>query len=58
MAKQVKKTPGESQEYIKIKILLPVSGKFLLPYNVGQVVELPKNQAEEMVEVKYAEFVK
>ena len=43
---------------IKIKILLSPAGKFLLPYNVGQVVSHPANQADEMVELKYAEYVK
>jgi len=43
---------------IKIKILLSPAGKFLLPYNVGQVVSHPANQADEMVDLKYAEYVK
>lgn len=43
---------------VKIKFLLSPAGKFLLPYNVGQVVSHPENQADEMVELKYAEYVK
>lgn len=42
---------------VKIKILAPVAGKFLLPYNVGQVVHHPALQADEMVEARYAEYV-
>lgn len=43
---------------VKIKFLLSPAGKFLLPYNVGQVVWHNANQADEMVELKYAEYVK
>lgn len=43
---------------VKIKFLLSPAGKFLLPYNVGQEVELPVNQADELVDCKYAEYVK
>lgn len=43
---------------VKIKILAPVAGKFFLPYNVGQVVYHPAQQADEMVEARYAEYVK
>lgn len=42
---------------VKVRILLPVSGKFLLPYNVNQVVALPEKQAEEIVEARYGEYV-
>lgn len=42
----------------KVRFLLSPAGKFLLPYNVGQVVELPANQADEIVDCKYAEYVK
>lgn len=42
----------------KIRFLLSPCGKFLLPYNVGQEVDLPANQADELVECKYAEYVK
>ena len=43
---------------VKIKIIAPVAGKFLLPYNVGQEVFHQANQADEMVETRYAEYVK
>lgn len=55
-AKDEKK--AEKKETKKIKFLLSPCGKFLLPYNVGQVVELPVNQADEIVDCKYAEYVK
>lgn len=51
-----KKTP-EAESKI-VRFLLNPAGKFLLPYNVGQEVPLPANQADEVVEAKYAEFVK
>lgn len=43
---------------VKIKILLAPAGRWFLPYNVGQVVWHPANQADEMVDLKYAEYVK
>lgn len=43
---------------VQIKFLLSPAGKFLLPYNVGQTVWHPANQADEMVDLKYAEYVK
>lgn len=51
-AKEVK------QETKKVRFLLSPCGAFLLPYNVGQEVELPVNQADELVDCKYAEYVK
>lgn len=41
----------------KVKFLLSPAGKFLLPYNVGQVVELDEKKAKEVVEAKYAEYL-
>lgn len=46
-----KKTTSKS---IKVEILGPVAGKFLLPYNVGQVVTLESKQAEELINAGYA----
>lgn len=43
---------------VKIKILLAPAGRWFLPYNVDQVVWHKANQADEMVELKYAEYVK
>lgn len=51
------RTENEDGE-VKIRILLSPAGKFLLPYNVGQVVSLNANQADELVDCKYAEYVK
>lgn len=42
---------------VRVKIVHPVTGKFLLPYNVGQVVSLDEKQADELVEARYAEYV-
>lgn len=43
---------------VQIKIVLSPAGRFLLPFNVGQTVWLNANQADELVECKYAEYVK
>tara|TARA_R110001632_G_scaffold137804_2_gene253408 strand:+ start:3422 stop:3571 length:150 start_codon:yes stop_codon:yes gene_type:complete len=43
---------------VKIKILKPVAGKYLLSHNVGDVVSIEAKQATELVENKDAEFVK
>lgn len=43
---------------VKIKILKPVAGKYLLSHNVGDTVSIDAKQAEEIVENKDAEFVK
>lgn len=42
----------------KVKILLPVAGKYNLSANVGEEVVYPASLATELVEDKYAEFVK
>ena len=55
MAEKKEKVKTENK---KVRFLLSPAGKFLLPYNVGQVVELPANQADEIVDCKYAEYVK
>lgn len=41
-----------------IRFLLSPAGKFKLPYNVGQEVSLHEEVAAEIVEAKYAEYVK
>ena len=41
---------------VKVRILLPVAGRFMLPYNVNQVVSLPEKQADEIVETRYGEY--
>lgn len=42
---------------LKVKILLPVAGVYLLSDNVGDVVSYAEPLATEMVESKHAEFV-
>ena len=42
----------------KVKILLPVSGKYLLSDNVDDVVSYPLALADELIESKYAKEVK
>jgi|SRR5690606_26041107 len=46
-----------SKGEVKVKFLFSPAGAFLLPYNVGQVVALPEQQADELVEARYAEYV-
>lgn len=43
---------------VKIKFVLSPAGRYLLPYNVGQKVFLQANQADELVDAKYAEYVR
>jgi hypothetical protein len=43
---------------LKIKILQPVAGKYLLSANVGDEITLDVDQANELIENKFAEFVK
>ena len=49
---------AKKSKKVKIKFLLSPCGVFQLPYNVGQEVSLPEAQATEIVEARYAEFVK
>jgi hypothetical protein len=51
-------TPGEGLEFIKVKFLLSPTAKFNLGYNVGEEGEFEQKQAAELVEAKYAEYVK
>ena len=55
MAKRVKKITPKT---LKIRIVLPVAGKFHLSLNVGQVYELEAKKAQELIEAFYAELVK
>lgn len=43
---------------VQIKFVLSPAGRYLLPYNVGQKVFLQANQADELVDAKYAEYVR
>lgn len=42
----------------KIKILLPVGGKFCLSYDVGKEYDVEIKQANILIEAEYAEEVK
>lgn len=48
-------TPGENE--VAIRFLLSPAGKFKLPFNVNQVVNMNSEVAAEIVEAKYAEYV-
>lgn len=41
----------------KVKITGPVAGRFLLPYNIDQEVEIEAKQADEIVESGYGEYI-
>jgi hypothetical protein len=45
-------------EYVEVKFLLSPTGKYHLAYNVGEIGSLAKPLATELVEDKFAEFVK
>jgi hypothetical protein len=46
---------ASKKKLAKIKILKSPSGQFLLPYNVGQTVEIDPEQAKELIEGGFAE---
>ena len=50
-------TATADENTVLIRFLLSPCGAFLLPWNVGDEVEINVNQAQEMVEAKYAEYV-
>lgn len=56
-AKQPKQVKAKEDETL-IRFTLSPAGKFKLPYNVGQEVAMDKEVAAEIVEAKYAEYVK
>jgi len=56
MAPKKKITP-KKPTHLKIKILLPVAGKFLLTFDVGKEYEVEFKQATELIEAQYAEAV-
>ena len=56
--KNLKKSLEVSEELVEVKILLPVAGRYLLSANVGDVVSYPETLATELVEDKFAKFVK
>jgi hypothetical protein len=50
--------PEKPEKLVKVKFLLSPVGKFNLAYGVGEIGEFLEKQADELVEAKYAEFVK
>lgn len=44
--------------HYKVQITKPVAGKFLLSYNIGQVVEIESKLADELVNSGYAKKIK
>lgn len=50
--------PSEKEKQVKVKFLLSPVGKFSLAYVVGETGTFNSSQATELVEAKYAEFVK
>lgn len=58
MAKFKNTIPVETPGFIKIKVLKPLAGLFLLPENEGAILEIAETQANEIVESGYAEFIK
>lgn len=47
----------EGKKRSKVKFLKSPAGKFLLPYNVGQTVEIDSEQAKELIENGFAKKV-
>ena len=43
------------KKQIKIRFLLSPSARFLLPYNIGELVSLPEALALELIDTKFAE---
>lgn len=55
MAKTATNTTTKKKQNVKF-LKLP-AGQFLLPYNVGQTVEMDPEQAKEVIENGFAEKV-
>lgn len=54
-----KKTNKEAQTQKRVKVLVDnLAGKYLLPWNKGQVISIEAKQAEELIQAKDAEEVK
>lgn len=57
--KTTKKPKAEKAKKVKVEILVDnLAGKYLLPWNKGQKVELEAKQAEEMIAAEDAKEVK
>lgn len=58
LEKKLPKAVKAKVNEVVIRFTLSPAGKFKLPYNVGQEVALHGEVAAEIVEAKYAEYVK
>lgn len=58
MSTKDKNKAGNSSALFKVKFLLSPTGKFGLGYSAGEEGEFNENQATELVEAGYAEYVK
>ena len=47
----------KDEDLVKIRVLLPLAGRFLLPYDPGAEIEINRNQADLIVEAAYGEFI-
>jgi len=52
--KEKKPAPTDKKK-VKVKFVKSPSGQFLLPYNVGQTVEIDPEQAKELIDSGFAE---
>lgn len=52
------KPSAAKQKVLKVKFLLSPTAKFNLAYSVGEEGEFEEKQAAELVQAKYAEYVK
>lgn len=46
-----------SNDLVKIRVLLSLAGKFLLPHDPGAKIEINANQANAIVDAGYGEFI-
>lgn len=53
-----KTSKSVKKETKKVKFLLSPTGRYNLGYNIGDVAKLNADLADELVEDKYAEYVK
>ena len=56
--KQMAKRKVVKKENVQVKILKPVAGRFGLSATLQSIITINHNQASEMVEDGYAEYIK
>lgn len=56
MAKKATKKE-ETSNLVKLEALNNLSGKYLLPYSTGNVFEIDKNRAQELIDNEDAKIV-